>query len=137
MCESIMTPANLATGRVTLLSIGGPVSDAFNPAQDLTGIRKVLEACILAGQELLLPPMADSELEEIWFIIACTETRGANALTNRLRREFDRSGLEPPISVTTLELSGNSEPWEKQIAEVTIKIEGLVQTHLLERESLR
>jgi PAS domain S-box-containing protein len=137
LCESILSPTNLAAGCITLLSIDGPVSDGANPTQDLTGIRKVLEGCILAGQELLLPPMADSELEETWFIIACTETRGANALTNRLRREFDRSRLEPPISVTTLQLSGNDEPWGKQIAEVTIQIDELVQTHLLERESLR
>jgi PAS domain S-box-containing protein len=137
LCAPILTPANLAAGSVTLLSIGSAVSDGAIQAQDLAGIRKVLEGRILDGQDLLLPPMTDSELEESSFIIACPGVSGEKVLIDRLRKDLEASGFEPPITATTIQLPGNGEPWEKQTAEVTSKIEDFIQSHLHERENQR
>jgi len=137
VCGSIFTPANLAAGCVTLLSIDVPTIDSSIPAQDPTGIRKVLERCILHGQDLLLPPMTDADMIETFFIIACADRFGAEAITKRLRRDLDSPNLKAAIFITTLQLSVNDQPWEERIAEVTTQIDKLVQKHLVEREILK
>jgi hypothetical protein len=141
LCCSTFTPANLTAGCITLLSIDVPDIDAAIQAQDLTGIRTVLERSILDGQGLLLPSVADAETAETFFIIACADTSGAEAITSRLRRELDNfyhsPRLKPAISVTTLKLSANGQRPEEQIAEVVTRIDKLIQAHLLEREGVR
>jgi PAS domain S-box-containing protein len=133
LCDGIFIPTNLAAGCVTLLSIDVPTSDGIMQAQDLTGIRKVLEHCTLAGQDLLLPSMTDAETVETFFIIACADTSRADAMTRCLHGELDNSRLKPVISVTTLQLSANDQRWEERIAEITTRIDKLIQVHLLKR----
>ena len=103
----------------------------------LTAIRKVLEHCILAGRDLVLPSMADAAAPETFFIIACADAGGAEAMTRRLHGELDKPRFKPVITATTLHLSANDQPWEGRIAEVATRIDRLVQAHLLERESLK
>jgi PAS domain S-box-containing protein len=136
-CASIFTPINLAAGWVTLLSIDVPIIDGAIPVQDLTGVRKVLERSIFLGQDLLLPQMTDADRTETFFIIACADRIGAEAMTKRLRRDLESSRVQPAISVTTLQLSASEQSWDKQVSEVTTQIDGLIQTHLHERESFR
>jgi len=141
LCDSILTPANLATGCVTLLSIDVPAINGSVPAQDLTVLRKILERCILAGQDLLLPAMTEEETVETFFIIACAETSGAGAITKRLGRELENfyhgADLKPAIFATTVQLSPNDRPWEERKAEVMMRIDKLIQAHVLERERAR
>lgn len=141
LCESILTPNNLASGCVTLLSIDVSAVDGDIQMQDLPGIRKVLKRCILTGQDLLLPSTTETEAVGTFFVIACAETNGAEAITKRLRRELDafdhRSSLTSAISVTTLQLSPNDQRWEERIAELIPRINASVQAHVLEREDRR
>jgi len=136
-CASIFTPTNLAAGSVTLLSIDVSIIDGAIPAQDLAGIRKALERSIFHGQDLLLPPMTGAETTETFFIIACADRNGAEAMTKRLRRDLENSRVQPTISLTTVQLPVNDQLWEQRISEVTSQIDKLIQAHLLERESLR
>jgi hypothetical protein len=125
----------LAAGCLTVLSIDAPAIDELTPAQDQDGIRNVLERCIVANQDLLLPPMTEGETPETCFVVVCTETCGAETTTTtaRVRRALDISELHATISVTRLQLSAIDERWGKRIAEVTARIDALVQAHLLER----
>jgi PAS domain S-box-containing protein len=134
-CEWIFTPANLAAHCLTVLSIDAPTADELTPPQDQDGIRNVLERCIVANQDLLLPPMTEGSTPETCFVLVCTETCGAETTTTtaRVRRALDISELHATISVTQLQLSATEERWGKRIAEVTARIDELVQAHLLER----
>jgi PAS domain S-box-containing protein len=132
-CAPIFTPTNLAAGSVTLLSIDVSIIDGAIPAQDLTGIRKALERSIFHGQDLLLPPMTEAETTETFFIIACADRSGAEAMTKRLRRDLENSRVQPTISFTTVQMPVNDQLWEKRISEVTSQIDKLIQAHLLER----
>ncbi len=114
--------------RVSKSAIDGAIQ-----TQDPTMIRKVLERCILAGQDLRLPPMSDTETARAFFIIACTGASGAAAMTRRLRGELDSPRHKLAISATTLQLSANGQRWEERITEIATRIDKLIQTHLLER----
>jgi PAS domain S-box-containing protein len=133
-CASILTPTNLARGSVTLLSIDVAIIDGAIPAQALAGIRKVLEHSIFHGQDLLLPPMTGAETTETFFIIACADGRGAEAMTKRLRRDLENSRVHPTISFETVQVPVNDQVGEKRISEVTNQVDKLIQMHLLHRE---
>jgi hypothetical protein len=134
-CDWIFTPANLASHCLTVLSIDAPTADELTPPQDQDGIRNVLERCIVASQDLLLPPMTEGNTPETCFVLVCMETCGPETTTTtaRVRRALDISELHATISVTKLQLSTTEERWAKRIAEVTARIDELVQAHLLER----
>jgi PAS domain S-box-containing protein len=141
LCESVFSPGNLAAGCATLISIAAPPIDRANEAHDPTGIRKILERCVRAGQDLLLPPMSDAETTETFFIIVCPEASAAEAITRRVRSELDdlchSAKLKLVISSTTLERSADDQRWEKRIAEIANQIHKVVQAHLLETECAR
>lgn len=141
LCEPIFTPVNLAAGRVTLLSIDAPAIGGEMQAEYLAGIRAIVERSIRAGRDLLLPPMADTETTETFFILVCAETGSAELITRRLHTAFDDfdhgSRLKATISATTVEFLSDDRPWAEQIAEVATRIDKLVQAHLLERGHLR
>jgi PAS domain S-box-containing protein len=135
-CASIFTPANLAVGFVTLLAIDLPIRNEAVPAQDLGAVRKILERSIFLGQDLLLPSMTGAEEIETFFIVACADRIGGEAMTKRLRRDLDSIGVYPAVSLTTLQVSVEGQSSEKQVFEVTSQLETLIRTHLLERENL-
>jgi PAS domain S-box-containing protein len=141
LCESIFTSGNLAAGCVTLISIDVPPIGVAIEAQDLTGISEVLERCVVAGRDRLLPPMTDTETTEAFFIIVCAEASAAEAMTRRVRGELDDfcqgSKPKPTISSTVLDLSAGEQRWEKRRAEITTQIDKLIQAHLLETERAR
>jgi PAS domain S-box-containing protein len=136
-CRSILTPANLAAGCVALISIDLPTIDGSGEAQGLAGIRKALESCILADRDLLLPSMTDAGTGETFFIVACTEANGAEAMTGRLRKLLESLKLNPVIAATLLQISSNDRSWEERIAQLTNRIDSIVQTRLLERKNLK
>jgi hypothetical protein len=136
-CASIFTPTNWAAGCVTLLSIDLPIVEGAIPMQGVPAIRKVLERSIFLGQDVLLPSMADATTMETFFIIACADRNGAEAMTKRIRRDLESSKVQLAISSTTLRVPVNEQPWEIQVSEVTVQIDKLIHTHVLERESPR
>lgn len=137
LCDSIFTPTNLAVGCVALISIDLPTINGALEAQDLAGIRKVLESCILADRDLLLPAMTDAEAGDTFFVVACTDAKGAEAMTGRFRKVLESLKFNPAIVATLVQLSTDERPWEERIAQIATRIETLVQTRLLERKNLR
>jgi hypothetical protein len=125
---------------VTLIAVDIlPVAGAVQ-ADIVSEIRKVLERCIHPAQDMLLPSMSDAEPVETFFLVACTDARGFNVIARRIGRElqtFDNSSkLKPIISSTTL-LIAPSESSDMQVREITVRIEQLVQAHLLDKEPLK
>ena len=128
LCAHIFTVSNLEKGFVMFITVH---------VATIEEIRKVLEHCIHAGQDVLLPSMNDAEPEETFFIIACTDPNGFQVVASRIRRElhtFDNaSKLKPVISSTTLPVAPG-QTRNEQISELTAGIQRLVQERRLARE---
>ena len=140
LCAHVFTAPNLEAGSVTLIAVDVVAVEGAVQADILPEIRRVLERCIHAGQDVLLPSMSDAEPVETFFIVACTDPSGFEVIASRIGRElqnFDNaSKLKPVISSTTL-LVAPGQSREEQIGEVTARIERLVQAHLLGKERLK
>jgi hypothetical protein len=127
-------------GCVTVIAVDVPPIVGEVQTDYLTEMRAILERSILAGQDLLLPAAADTELATTLFIIACAETSRAEVISSCLRRaldDFDRgSRAKPRVSATTLRLAANELPWKQRIADVATRIEKLIQARLLDKGCL-
>ena len=139
LCSHIFTAPNLEAGLVTLIAVDVVVVEGAVHADILLELRRVLERCIHAGQDVLLPSISDATPVETFFIVACTGSSGFAVMASRIGRElrnFDSaSKLKPVISSTTL-LLAPGQPWAEQISEVTARIERLIQGYLLGRRDL-
>jgi PAS domain S-box-containing protein len=140
LCAHVFTAQNLEIGSVTLIAVDVLAIAGTLQADIVLEIRKVLERCIHPAQDVLLPSMSDAEPVEAFFIVACTDARGAEVIARRMGRElqiFDKfSRLKPIISSTTL-LVQSGESTDMQVGEITARIEQLVQAHLLSKELLK
>ena len=139
LCAHVFTSANLEAGSVTLIAVDVVAVEGGVQADILFEIRRVLERCIHAFKDVLLPSMSDVEPVVTFFIVACGPS-GFEVIASRIVRElqnFDNaSRLKPVISSTTL-LVPHGHPREEQIDEITARIERLVQAHLLGKERLK
>jgi PAS domain S-box-containing protein len=136
-CSHIFSGPNLDAGSITLIAVdvvevkGGAQTDI------LREIRQILERCIHAGQDVLLPATDDKGPIVTFFIVACSDPKGSALIASRILRDlqnFDKaSQLNPKISATTIRVArGKSR--EEQIHEVAARIESSVQEHLLAKE---
>jgi hypothetical protein len=84
--------------------------------------------------------MHATEAAESFFIVACADQSGAAAITGRIRGElqdFDTgSNLTSTISVTTLRLPAERRSWQKEVADITARIERLVEAHVHAKEKV-
>jgi PAS domain S-box-containing protein len=137
-CSPILSPANLAAGCVVLLAIDLPMSQETTALWNSGALRRALERCIIAGQDLLLPAMTDEETPQTLFVVACAQASGGEAISKRFQRElvsfFDKAELKPVISVTAVQLPADDRPWEERKREATARIEKMIQAHNLERK---
>ena len=140
LCARIFTASNLEKGYVILIAVDVVAIDAAVQSDILPEMRRVLERCIHAGQDILLPSMNDAEPVETFFIVACTDPSGFEVIASRIRRELQNldnaARLKPVVSSTTLLVPRNQSRRE-QLGEVTTRIERLVQAHLLGKERLK
>jgi PAS domain S-box-containing protein len=140
LCARVLTPQNLEGGCLTLITVDVVAVEGSDHENMLPEIRRVLGGCIHSSQDMLLPSMSDVEPVETFFIVACTGLNGFNAIASRIDRglkNFDSaSTLKPAICSTTL-LVGAGGSREEKIAEVTARIDQLVQAHLLKKERLK
>ena len=140
LCAHIFTASNLEKGFVTLIAVDVVAVEGAVQSDILAEIRKVLERCIHAGQDVLLPSTRDAEPRNAFFIVACTDPSGFAVIASRIRRElstFDNaSRLKPVISSTTL-LVAQGQSREEQIREITARIKHLVQGHFRGKEILK
>jgi hypothetical protein len=102
-------------------------------------IRRLLEHCLHPGQAVLLPSMSDAGPVRTFFIVACTGASGLALTASRIDMEllsFDGAAkLKPVISSNTLLMAPGLSRAE-QISEVTARIAGLVQAHVLDKGRL-
>jgi PAS domain S-box-containing protein len=140
LCAHVLTPSNLEKGFVILIAVDVVAIEKAAQVDVLPEIRSVLERCIHAGQDVLLPSMSDAESVETFFIVACTGPSGFEVIASRIGREleiFDNSSrLKPVISSTAL-LVRPGHSWKEQMCEVTAEIERVVQAHLLGKDKLK
>jgi PAS domain S-box-containing protein len=140
LCSHVLTSSNLEKGSVILIAVDVVAIEKAVQPDVLPEIRSVLERCIHAGQDVLLPSMSDSESVETFFIVACTDPSGFAIIARRIGREleiFDNSSrLKPVISSTAL-LVRPGHSWKEQMGEVTAEIERVVQAHLLGKDKLK
>jgi PAS domain S-box-containing protein len=136
-CSHIFSGPNLDAGSVTLIAVDVVEVKGGVQADILREIRQILERCIHAGQDVLLPATGDEGPIVTFFIVACTDPEGFALIANRILRDlqnFDKaSQLNPAISSTTM-LVAHGQSREDQIREVTVRIQSSVQEHLLGKE---
>ncbi|HTB66641.1 MAG TPA: ATP-binding protein [Steroidobacteraceae bacterium] len=72
------------------------------------GMRELLQRCLHADQDVLLPTMGPSGRAELFFIVAATNLAGGESLARRIQRQFDnrdpalRVGLVLSTSIHSL-----------------------------------
>jgi PAS domain S-box-containing protein len=139
-CSHIFSGPNLDAGTVTLIAIDVVEVKGGVQADILREIRQILERCIHAGQDVVLPATGDEGPIVTFFIVACTDPKGFALIASRILRDlqnFDKaSHLNPGISSTTM-LVAHGQSREDQIREVTARIESLVQEHLVDKERIK
>jgi PAS domain S-box-containing protein len=139
-CSHIFSGPNLDAGSVTLIAVDVVEVKGGVQADILREIRQILERCIHAGQDVLLPTTGAEGAIVKFFIVACTDPKGSALIASRILRDlqnFDKaSQLNPRISSTTM-LVGQNQSREQQIHEVTARIESSVQVHLLDKERIK
>lgn len=96
---------------------------------------QTLQRCILQDRDVLLPRLAHLGNREFFFIVACTDQRGAGAIIGRIReqKEFSHGGEADAIDVriSTMPVETPAEPYVSeapQLNGVVTQIEGLVRT---------
>jgi anti-sigma regulatory factor (Ser/Thr protein kinase) len=101
---------------------------------------QALQRCILQDRDVLLPRLAHFGDRELFFIVACTDKRGADAIAGRIReqREFSATNAEDGIDVriSILPVETPTEPHgpvETRLHGVVERIEELVQTAVSQR----
>jgi PAS domain S-box-containing protein len=139
-CSRIFSAPNLDAGSVTLITVEVVQVQGGVQADILREIRQILERCIHAGQDVLLPSTNDEESIVTFFIVACTDAKGFALIASRILRDlqsFDKaSQLKPAISSTML-LVARGKSQEEQIREITARIESSLQEHLLGKERIK
>jgi hypothetical protein len=136
-CSHIFSEPNLEAGSVTLIIVDIVELKGAEQANILREIRQILERCIHAGQDVLLPPIGDEGPTVTFFIVACTDPKGSTLIGSRILRDlqnFDKGAhLDPAISSTTMPVD-HGQSREEQIREVAERIESSVREHLLVKE---
>jgi PAS domain S-box-containing protein len=136
-CSHIFSRPNLDAGSVTLIAVDVVEVKGGMQEDILREIRQILERCIHAGQDVLLPATGDEGSIVTFFIVACTGPKGSALIESRILRDlqnFDKaSQLNPVISSTTMPVArGRSR--EEPTRELAARIECSVQEHLLGKE---
>jgi PAS domain S-box-containing protein len=136
-CSHIFNGPNLGAGSVTLMAIDMVEVTGGSQAEIVREIRQILERCIHAGQDVLLPATGDEGPIVTFFIVACTDSKGSALIASRILRDlqsFDKaSQLKPTISSETM-LVAHGQPREEQIREVAARVESAVQAYLMRKE---
>jgi PAS domain S-box-containing protein len=135
-CSHIFSGPNLDAGSVTLIVVDVVEVKGGVQADIRREIRQILERCIHAGQDVLLPATGDEEPLVTFFIVACTDPAGSALIASRILRDlqnFDKtSQLNPTISSKTM-LVAHGLSREAQIREVAARIKTSIQEHLLRK----
>ena len=137
LCAHVFAAPNLEGGSVTLIVVDVTAAEGAVQRDILAEIRGILERCIHPAQDMLLPSMDDSPSSAIFFIVAWADAKGFAVIASRIAGELQKFGteLKAAITSTTLLVTPNQSR-EEQISEVTVRIEQLIQTYILSKETL-
>jgi PAS domain S-box-containing protein len=140
LCARVFNASDPEGGSVTIIAVDVAAVKGGIQANILPEIRRVLESCIDPRQDVLLPSMYETQSSETFFIVASTDTSGFSVIAGRISRELQKfdsdSKLKPIISPTTL-MWAPGQSREKQISEVTERIEKVIQAHFMARGKLQ
>jgi hypothetical protein len=111
LCAPVLSARHLQTGVVTLITVETFPGDetAETKVHRLRDSRKVLEGCIITGQDLLLPRMFGPKSSEPFFILAGTDGTGASVIELRIQQQMAHdltrynAKQAPKVSVTVIE----------------------------------
>jgi signal transduction histidine kinase len=134
------TPLTLVVSQIG--SDTGWLSDEAR-AQHTQGVRAMLQRCLLSDLDVLLPKMGSAGAAELFFIVALTDSIGAESLTRRIRQQFDDSD---PIQQAGLTLStsyrsaaasqtGTAESMEVSLERAATNIQKLVDEEFSSRRA--
>jgi PAS domain S-box-containing protein len=126
--QHILTPVlsakNLALGKLTLITIALPVipnCSAVDMGRYLRSVREVLQGCIHASEDIILPHLNISGLEGKFHVVAFVEAEGASAMMARFQEHLGGSiellPLEGQFEVSSQLVDFSS--WDLEDAEQT------------------
>ncbi len=126
--RGILTPVlsgkNLALGKLTLITIALPAMpncSAVDMGRYLRSVREVLQGCIHASDDLILPHLNIPGLEGKFHVVAFVEAEGASAMMTRFQEHLGSSiellPLEGQFEVSSQLVDFSS--WELEDAEQT------------------
>jgi two-component sensor histidine kinase len=138
-CAHILTAENLSGGEVTLIALDVVANERAYEPNVLEEISRVVERCIHPAQDVMLPWMNGEGPVMTMFVIGCTGSAGAAAISRRIGMELKNLGnaarIHPSMTATTLKLSPGATV-EKQGCQVTDWAELLIQEHLKGEEKV-
>jgi hypothetical protein len=135
LCAQTLTADGMPSS-VTLIAVDVAAAVGADRAEVVPAIRAVLERCIHAGLDVLLPSMTNAEPVETFFILACADCGTSQVIVQRIGRALLKldgaSTLEPVVTSTTLAVAPDRSS-DEQIADVMGRVAQLVQEHLVEK----
>ena len=123
-----------------IVAPAGWVSDAAR-VEHSQGARELLERCLQADQDVLLPKMGSSGAAELYFVVAATDAAGADLLLGSIRQKFDerevrqKAGLVLSTSSHAIDMPRRNPRASKGAAldQVAATIQSLVNEELSSR----
>ena len=146
LLSPVLTPENLEKGSVAIISARVfPVEKLPSSKTDEKVLRKardVVQRSILPNLDVLLPRITSADSEEIFFVVACCDRRGAEVLVRRIQGQLARleniqsTGLDAVVSFTMVDIpsTGNSKSLEQLVQEVGSNIEDVMDSLLKKEE---
>jgi signal transduction histidine kinase len=103
--------------------------------------RRLVQQCLRPDTDVLLPKMDSVNVRELLFAVVCTQEHGAEVITQRIQRQFERCERFQPADFTlTVSHSFlapiprvNNEPLETIVEQVTTGIQDRINTIRLQR----
>lgn len=110
-------------------------------AEQLHGVRDLLQRCLYSDMDVLLPKVEFAGAEELFFIVAITEEIGGEAITKRIRGKLDgcehmkQAGLTLSTSYRSFETTKRSasESVEESLEKVITQIQDLMNEEISSR----
>jgi hypothetical protein len=110
-------------------------------AEHSHGLRDLLRRCLHSDLDVLLPKMGFEGAAELFFIVAFTDTIGGEAITKRIREQFEDSDYFQQADMTFSTFYRSLEPIKRNSIESTQdyleKVAKIIQELMNEETSSR
>jgi signal transduction histidine kinase len=136
LCAPVLTARYLTTGVMTFITVETTFQEdegADSRAARLHEMGKVLERCIVTGQDMVLPRMFGPKSAEPYFIVASTDETGAAVIERRIHQQLaqdmscQHAKHPPTVSVTMVKWPTVAEgDFEQTVTQVVKRLHELV-----------